>query len=142
MKLAKRFQRGGRRFLRSAEGMSAVEMAVILPVLLLMVCGIMDFGNMYCQVNIANEAAREGARLAAVNPGKTQAQIQTFIQAGYGTPNGITLTVNMSPATSVADSPVTVTVNNPITFYTPIISNLLGSKTVQGRCYMQVERAT
>lgn len=139
MNLIKRLQRGRLRFLRGIEGASAVEMAVVLPVLLLIICGIMDFGNMYCQLNIANEAAREGARKAAITVPTTQSQVQTFVQSNFGTPNGITLTVTMSPTTSAAGGTVSVTVDNPITFFTPMISDLLGPKTLKGQCVMQVE---
>ena len=60
--MMKRSQRGKYRLLQRTEGVSAVELALVLPVLLLIICGIMDFGNLYLQYNIASEAAREGAR--------------------------------------------------------------------------------
>ena len=44
-----------------------VEFALVIPFLLLVLCGIFDFGNLYFQMDLVNEAARQGTRLAAVN---------------------------------------------------------------------------
>ena len=51
------------------EGQSLVEFAVVLPVFLLILAGILDFGlGLYSQMTIIN-ASREGARLGVVEPG-------------------------------------------------------------------------
>jgi Flp pilus assembly protein TadG len=52
--------------LRSERGVIAVEFALILPVLLLIVVGTIEFGRVYSQFQVFNGAAREGARCAAV----------------------------------------------------------------------------
>ena len=49
------------------KGQSAVEFALVLPILLLIVCGILDFGWLfYNQLSVEN-ACREGARVGCVN---------------------------------------------------------------------------
>ena len=61
---------------RTERGASAVEFAIVLPVLFLIIAGIVDFGRMYFyQIQLAN-AAREGARAAAVGT-LTQDEIKT-----------------------------------------------------------------
>ena len=66
-------------------GAAAVEFALILPILLLLIGGIIDFGNMYFHQIVLSNAARDGARLVAANPvanpGWTQATIQDRIRA-------------------------------------------------------------
>jgi len=65
----------------SERGAAAVEMAIILPVLVFLVFGIIDFGRMLNAQIILTEAAREGARAAALEPaGTTQTQMQTDVQ--------------------------------------------------------------
>ncbi len=60
-------------------GQSLVEFAVVLPVFLLILAGICDFGlGLYSQMTIIN-AAREGARLGVVEPGNVAA-IQNRVQ--------------------------------------------------------------
>jgi hypothetical protein len=52
--------------LKSERGASAVEFAIILPVLIMLVFGIIQFGVAYNKYISLTHAAREGARLAAV----------------------------------------------------------------------------
>ena len=56
----------GRSRLRDTRGNAVVEMALILPFLLLLVFGITEFGRAWMTVNVLQSAAREGARLAVV----------------------------------------------------------------------------
>ena len=56
-----------------SRGQSIVELALILPVLMLLVASTLDLGRMfYSQITITN-AAREGAYEAAYNPSSFQA---------------------------------------------------------------------
>jgi len=60
----------GRRRART-RGQSLVEFAVVLPIFLLILCGIFDFGfALYSRMSVIN-AAREGARAASVAPDHT-----------------------------------------------------------------------
>ena len=73
-------------------GAAAVEMALVLPILLLLVGGIIDFGRFFfTQVQITN-AAREGAR-AAIIPGATMINIINRTNtAGVTAPGWVTPT--------------------------------------------------
>ena len=54
---------------RRRNGQSLVEFAVVLPIFLLVLAGILDFGiGLYSQMTIIN-ASREGARFGVVDPG-------------------------------------------------------------------------
>jgi Flp pilus assembly protein TadG len=48
------------------EGVAAVEFAIILPVLCLILFGVLEFGRVWSQYQVFEGAAREGARCAAV----------------------------------------------------------------------------
>jgi Flp pilus assembly protein TadG len=53
--------------IRGAEsGNAVIEFALILPLLLLVVFGITEFGRALMTVNVLTSAAREGARVASV----------------------------------------------------------------------------
>ena len=45
-----------------------LELAIILPILLLLILGAMDFGRMFITKNVLTNAAREGANYLAYNP--------------------------------------------------------------------------
>ena len=52
--------------LRSERGASAVEFALIVPVLVLLVLGIVEFGRGFQVQGTLSAAAREGVRLMAL----------------------------------------------------------------------------
>lgn len=58
--------RGGR---GRERGAAAVEFALILPILMLLVVGIINYGDMLSVRQSVSQAASEGARAAAVTPG-------------------------------------------------------------------------
>jgi Flp pilus assembly protein TadG len=55
------------RFKRTEEGAAAVEFAIIVPVLVLLLFGIIDFGFLFNDYISVRQGAREGARLAVVD---------------------------------------------------------------------------
>lgn len=71
-------KRMGMRRARDQRGAIAVEFAIIVPVLLLLVLGILEFGFAYHSWDATQNAAREGARLGAVSPdvGEIEARVR------------------------------------------------------------------
>ncbi len=91
-----------------------VEFAIILPLLMLILIGIMDMGRLLLAQAMVTNAAREGARMAAL--GYTGAQLQTRVNEALpgiaGLAGGATVVVNLScPAipTPTSNAAVTVT---------------------------------
>ena len=60
----RRFGFDVKRGLRGERGSIAVEFAIILPVLLVLVFGIIDFGHAWYMRHLMSDASREGARYA------------------------------------------------------------------------------
>ena len=54
---------------RAESGAALVEFALLAPLLILLVLGIVEFGWLFGQFNDVRHGAREGARFAAVNAG-------------------------------------------------------------------------
>lgn len=103
----------------SDRGTAAVEFALILPVLLLIVFGIIDFGRaLNAQITLTG-AAREGVRLAAL--GYSDAAIQARVAAAAPSLTGITTTVvaNCPPGAGPAED-AQVDVSYRFSFITPI----------------------
>ncbi len=55
-------------------GAAAVEMAIVLPMLLLVIAGLTDLGRAFYYQIVVSNAAREGARMLALNYTTTQMQ--------------------------------------------------------------------
>jgi Flp pilus assembly protein TadG len=85
------------RRIRTNGGAELIEMALVLPLLLVIVAGIVDFGFLFQRFIVLNNAAREGARLAVL-PGylttdgtgavtddsAIDARVQAYVQNGLG----------------------------------------------------------
>jgi len=71
------FGSDAKRGLRAERGAVAVEFALILPVLMLFVFGIIDFGHAWYVGHVVSDASREGARYAT--------RYQTHFDATKGT---------------------------------------------------------
>ena len=104
---------------RSQKGSAAVEFAIVLPVLLLLLLGAMDMGHMYyIDQLITKDASREGARYAAkfavTGTAPTSGQISGYVTLpsglNYNTFNLDALTVTASYAGMVPNKIATVTV--------------------------------
>ena len=82
-----RFRRCVDRTSRGAAGVAAVEFALVLPVLILILLGIIDFGLMMYDKAMITNAAREAARAGIVlsNPRPSGAQIQNVVTTYCGT---------------------------------------------------------
>jgi Flp pilus assembly protein TadG len=73
---------------RWEQGNVAVELALALPLLLLIIAGVVDLGLLFWEKHVITNATREGARAAvkavdsgtAVNAKMTQSQIQQVVQ--------------------------------------------------------------
>jgi Flp pilus assembly protein TadG len=88
-----------RRFVRSERGAELIEMALVTPILLLLVMGIVDFGFLFQRYVVLTNAAVEGARVASM-PGYTTADAAARVQA-YATNGGVPGTVT-AVATAVS----------------------------------------
>jgi Flp pilus assembly protein TadG len=97
-------------------GAAAVEFALLLPLLMLIICGIIDFGRALNAQITLTQAARQGARLAALGSANVSSQTQS---AATGLSN-VTVTVTTCPSGATAGTDATVKVSYPFTFITPV----------------------
>jgi TadE-like protein len=68
-------------------GAELIEFALVLPLLLLLVLGIVDFGFLFQRLEVVTNAAREGARIAILtgsgyDTAEVQARVSAYLQAG------------------------------------------------------------
>ena len=100
-------------------GTTAVEFALLLPLLLMMVFGLIDFGRALNAQLTLTQAAREGARLAALGaPVPAVAARTQTAAAGLG--GSVTVTVTSCPAGATQGSDAVVQVSYSFQFITPV----------------------
>jgi len=98
------FGSDAKRGLRAERGAVAVEFAILLPVFLLLVFGIMDFGHAFYIKQVVSNASREGARYGTRYSGSTAIALNPSISsyvlntsAANGGKGGVGLT-NLLPS--------------------------------------------
>lgn len=129
--------------LKGEKGQAMVEFALILPILLLIICGIIDFGWMfYNQLSIDN-ACREGARYAVVHSDVAKTQIEQHIIYSCSGSIGDDLDISIvyTNETSPPDGDVNVTLVKDVVVLTPVMSLIVGgtTKTLVSTVIMKVE---
>ena len=121
---------------RSQAGAELVEFALVLPVMLLVFGGIVDFGLLLQRQQVVTNAAREGARLGVL-PGYTttdvQARVTAFVREGLNndslTPTTAMTVVTLTPASGPAfqAAQVTVTLSSNYMILGPLVTLAGGS---------------
>jgi Flp pilus assembly protein TadG len=85
-------------------GSELIEFALVLPILLLIIAGIVDFGFLFQRYEVVTNAAREGARIAVLPSGyNTDTNVQSRVQQ-YLTASGL----NNTPTVTRTDGSITL----------------------------------
>ncbi len=127
------------------DGQAMVEFALILPIFLLILCGIIDFGWLFYNQLTLNNACREGARYAVVNTAEdanTQAIINHIENSQFHVfaNDGVDITVTYSAPNDPTSGDITVNMSADISFFTPVLSTIMGKeKTITSTVVMKVE---
>jgi hypothetical protein len=98
---------------RRKSGLALVEMALVLPLLIFVLAGIVQFGGLFYLQNKMINLARDAARRLSVGE-ITTGQAQTDIQDGLSTWNvNVTATIVMPVPNDPIDNDVEVTIRVP-----------------------------
>lgn len=130
---------------RREDGQAMVEFALILPIFLLILCGIIDFGWLFYNQLSLNNACREGARYAVVHTAEN-ADTQAIINHIENTSttvfanDGVDIKIEYSSPNDPTAGDITVSMEAEISFFTPVLSTVLGKeKTITSTVIMKVE---
>ena len=141
-----------RRF-RADSGAELVEFALVFPLLLLVVLGIVDFGFLFQEYEVVTNAAREGARIAILPEYQSNAvlnvrtRVNQYLDAAGLDP--ALATVSVPPPTlvpigtsCVTTYAITVTYPHAFSFVTGIVGyfgGTFGSSTLTATSTMRAE---
>jgi len=123
--------------LRNQEGASLIEFALIMPLLVLLILGIVDAGWAFFQNLEVRHGAREAARLAAVDYGTADQIIQAACER-MSVPSGSDdFEVTLAKTGSSIGDKATVTVSKPdhtsLTGLLPFFNHIALTTTVEIR---------
>ncbi len=107
-------------------GAAAVELALILPIILTLLFGIIEFGRAYNASIIVTHAAREAVRKVALGASDVDAE-DAGKQAGFSLPGGVSVSA-IAPSDScpanLLDQKAKTTVTYGFTFDIPFVPGL------------------
>ena len=104
-----------KKLVKSKRGQSIVEFALVMPIYVLILMGIIEFGRVWMTMNVLSSAAREGARIAAVT-GPDVSRVKTAVNNTLSAGNISNGTVTVSGPNSASEVRVTVQITyRPIT---------------------------
>ncbi len=128
----------GRKF-RSSRGQTLLEFALVVPVFLMLVFAVIDFGHLFYVEMTMENAVRQAGRYATTgnhladpkNPGQNLSRVNSIIQSIQQAANGLNVPSNSITISSVgggagsAGGPgdtVTISVNTGVQMMTPLIA--------------------
>lgn len=116
--------------IRDERGQSIVEMALILPLLLLLIAGIIDLGRVLYTTSHLHIASQEAVRLGGL--GKTDEEIRQFTRDYFELGDPSQLDINITPSDDVRESGeyVKVKIEFPLKIITPIINQFIPNPVV------------
>ena len=150
--------RKGRRA-RGDDAAAAVEFALLLPFLAVLVCGVIDLGRWYSASNEARNAAREGAQYAQTFPNQQRPRagtacaspnnIQDRARQELGSSASADFEIETTPAVPSCNpasgfvvepgDTITVTVTRDVALITPIMRNLMGDISIKASVVAKVQ---
>ncbi|MCF0109855.1 MAG: pilus assembly protein [Erysipelotrichaceae bacterium] len=128
-----------RRLHKDEEGQAMVEFALVLPILLMVLCAIIDFGWLYYNSISLKNAAREGARYAVIHyePGTTWKDDATnrMMASMVGVDNAVAI------VSDPVGQQITAQVSSDTPLLTGFLSTIMGrnSITLHASCVMRLE---
>jgi Flp pilus assembly protein TadG len=125
--------------IRKQEGQSLTEFALLVPLLLMLICGILDFGRvMYAYLHLSL-AAQETVRLAGL--GKGDSEITAFAKnyEQLGDANLLHVTIFPAQTSRKSGDYVKVTLSYTLSYLTPVISNIIPKPVITVDSTIRVE---
>jgi Flp pilus assembly protein TadG len=132
---------GRSRKARDDRGAAAVELAIVLPLLLVILFGIIDFGRMLNTQIALTQAAREGVRGLALG---TSTDPTSTVRTDAFPVTGVNVAYTTCPANPSPTSVATVTATTKFSYITPVsaIFTVIGqpalaAPTITGKAQMR-----
>ncbi len=135
--------------LRCQKGVAAIEFAIVLPLLMMIIFGIIEFGLLLYDKQVITNASREGARIGISDVVVSDADIEAVV-ANYVANNLITFGTPIPPVTTIEpanrtglvfgeDVTVTVTYNYDFLMLPNFVADFAGVQTLATTTVMKMQ---
>ena len=129
---------------KKEEGASVVEFAILAPLFVVLLFGLVEFGLAIYSKGMITNASREGARFGVVysTPRKTDAEITSKVQEYLANAGFLdSVNINVIGAQGTSGTPLTVSVTYPYTFQVlpNFVSGFTGAMNLTANTVMLME---
>jgi Flp pilus assembly protein TadG len=119
-------------YMKSEKGQAAVELGLIVPIILFLICGIFDFGRILYTASTINILGQEAARYVSLESStdrRTTAEVKQFVidKAIVENKELINVTVTPSEGTRKSGDYVKIDITYSLTYITPFMNDILPS---------------
>ncbi len=124
--------------MRNERGAAAVEMALLLPVLILLLLGVMEFGRAFNTQIVMTNAAREGVRVMSISKDVSVARSSVLTAASALNPAlaGSNVVISADGATSSNPCPAGSTATVTISYQLTSLTGIAGPFAMTGKGVM------
>lgn len=125
--------------IKEQRGQSLVEFALVLPLLLLLICGIVDLGRLLFAYSSLNMTNQEAVRMGGL--GRTDAEIIAYSKDHVSVGDASKLIVTITPKESQRKpgQDVTVTLQYSLPWITPIMASIIPAPVLSTSSTIRVE---
>ena len=125
---------------KDERGQALVEMALVMPILLLLLAGIADIGRLIFTYEQMQMAAQESVRLGGLHKNDTTITNFAVNYVTMGDPSKMKVVITPQDTNRKSGDYVTVKLSYPFSFYTPFVSQLFPSPFyIETQSTMRVE---
>jgi Flp pilus assembly protein TadG len=116
-------------------GQALVEFALVVPILLLLMMGVVDIGRLLFTYIALEDAVQEGSIYAAHEPAPIS-EIEQRVLTSSNHPEVTGATVSVSCTLATTPGTITVTASYPVPMITPVVSGILGGSVAMTATFM------
>lgn len=126
---------------RREEGQALVEMAIVLPLLLLMLFGMMEVGKIYSTSLSMSSIVRDAARSGAVGANDTDIVQLIHDRGVLLAPERLNISISPTLANRQRGQALTVKIDYSVPIDVPILMNMLPNPfPLEASCTMRIEQ--
>jgi Flp pilus assembly protein TadG len=112
---------------KDRRGQALVELALIVPILLFLVLGVVEFGRLFNAYMTVQHAAREGARLGILGASDNEIRNRVLQNTVSLDPALVSVAIAPSSSSRTSGTILTVYVSYNFTVLMPLLSSVIGS---------------
>lgn len=127
-------------FFRDQRGQAMVELALVLPILLILFMGVIEFGRIFNNYLVITNASREGARVAVLGKSDDEIIDRVNLTAASLDPASLEASVAPDPSLRKSGAVATVEVRYSISLVFPLFESIVPNPLpITSRTAMRVE---